>query len=180
MRVFFAIEFDDKTRAYIKSVQSMIRENSIKGNFSHEENFHLTLRFIGEVDENQLISLKSALNRAIEQTSPFSINFNKLGFFSREGKKIVWMGIKNEDKCLDKLYKALEDHLVSEGFQREERGYSPHITLSRETILKQGFDEQLKNIKVSSAEIGVSKISLMESVRVDGKLTYRAVYVKSI
>jgi hypothetical protein len=42
MRVFFAIEFDDSIKEYIEKVQNTVRENSIKGNFSHEDNFHLT------------------------------------------------------------------------------------------------------------------------------------------
>lgn len=180
MRLFFAIEFDVETKEYIKKVQNEIRENSVKGNFSHEENFHLTLKFIGEVGKEKFEKLKSSLDKAVEQINPFSFKFNRLGFFAKENKKVVWIGIKNDDKILDKLYNVLEAALYENGFPKESRGYSPHITLSRETVLKPEFEEQLGKIKIDSREIIVNKVSLMESTRVNGKLTYRAVYVKKI
>lgn len=180
MRLFFAIEFDNETKEYIKEVQNIIRENSVKGNFSHEENFHLTLKFMGEIEQGNLTKLKSSLDRAVEQIDPFSFKFNKLGFFTKESKKIVWIGIKNEDKVLDRLYNTLEAILYENGFPKDFRGYSPHITLSRETVFKTGFDEQLGKIKINSKEIKVNKVSLMESTRINGKLTYRAIYIKEI
>lgn len=180
MRLFFAIEFDDKTKEYIKDVQNIVRQNSVKGNFSHEENFHLTLKFMGEVERERLTKLKSSLDRAVEQIGSFSLKFNKLGFFTKEAKKIVWIGIKNEDKVLDKLYNTLETILYENGFPKDFRGYSPHITLCRETVFKTGFEEQLGKIKIDSKDIKVNKVSLMESTRINGKLTYMAVYVKEI
>lgn len=180
MRLFFAIEFDNDTKEYIEKVQNIIRENSVRGNFSHEENFHLTLKFMGEIEQGNLAKLKSSLDRTVEQIDSFSFKFNKLGFFTKEAKKIVWIGIKNEDKVLNKLYDTLETVLNKNGFPKDFRSYSPHITLSRETVFKTGFEEALSKIKIDFKEIKVIKVSLMESTRINGKLTYRAIYVKEL
>ena len=180
MRVFFAIEFDDSIKEYIEKVQNTVRENSIRGNFSHEDNFHLTLKFIGEIGEEKLTRLKYTLDSAVNQVESFSLKFDKLGFFTKEAKKIVWIGIKNEDKSLDKLYNILEAVLFSNGFSKDLRGYSPHITLARETVFKAGFEEVLRKIEIDPMEIKVNRVSLMESTRVNGKLKYKAIYVKEI
>ena len=180
MRVFYAIEFSDSVKEYIKSVQNVIRENSIKGNFSHEENFHLTLKFIGEVDEKKLSKLKYSLDKVSGQVKPFSIRFDQMGFFNKENKKVVWIGVENEDKGLLQLYNTLETVLHAEGFAKELRGYSPHITLSRETVLKDGFEKQTAGAVIDPMEINVNRISLMESTRINGKLTYRSIYTREI
>ena len=180
MRVFYAIEFSDSVKEYIKSVQNVIRENSIKGNFSHEENFHLTLKFIGEVDEKKLSKLKYSLDKVSGQVKPFSIRFDQMGFFNKENKKVVWIGVENEDKGLLQLYNTLETVLHAEDFAKELRGYSPHITLSRETVLKDGFEKQTAGAVIDPMEINVNRISLMESTRINGKLTYRSIYTREI
>lgn len=178
MRVFFAIEFNDDIKGYIKEIQNKVREYSTVGNFSHEENFHLTLKFIGEVGEDEIAKLKYCLDSAAGQTVPFSLKLDRLGVFTKEARKIVWIGIKNEDKGLEKLYNTLDTILYDNGFQKDVKGYKPHITLSRETVFKAGFDEQLGKIKIASKEIKVDKVSLMESTRVNGKLKYNAIYIK--
>lgn len=180
MRVFFAVEFDEETKKYIKDIQNIIRENSDKGNFSHEENFHLTVRFIGEVEQSEIDKLKTSLDEAVKHIKPFSFKFTKPGFFSRGNKKIMWIGTKNEDGMLNRLYNSLEYALSNNEYEKEDRQYNPHITLSRETILKDGFENELKRIDVKPLEVKVNSISLMESTRINGKLTYRPIYIKEI
>lgn len=180
MRVFFAIEFDDSIKEYIGKVQNTVIENSIKGNLSHEDNFHLTLKFIGEVGEEKLTRLKYSLDGTVKEFEPFSLMFDRLGFFTKEAKKIVWIGIRNEDKGLEQLYNILEAVLFNNGFSKDLRGYSPHITLARETVFKVGFEEKLSKIEIDPKKIKVNRVSLMESTRVNGKLKYKAIYVKEI
>lgn len=180
MRVFFAIEFNDETKEYIKSVQNSIRENSEKGNFSDKENFHLTLRFIGEVASDEIEKLKNALDDSISNIKSFKFNLNNLGFFTKGSSKVVWIGIDNKDGMLNSLKTSLENSLLSYGYEKEERTFSPHITLSRNTIFKNSFENKLKSIDITLKEVTVSKISLMESKRVDGKLVYVPIYVKEV
>lgn len=180
MRVFFAVEFDDDTKRYITRVQDIIKENSEKGNFSHEENFHLTVRFIGEVDFSEIERLKKALDEAVANIKAFKFNLGKLGFFTKGSSKILWLGIYNRDNMLNHLKISLENSLAVYGYEKETRSFSPHITLSRNTILNKDLEKDLKSIDIAAKEVNVNKISLMESKRVDGKLVYVPIYVKEI
>jgi 2'-5' RNA ligase len=180
MRVFIAIELEDWLKEYIYEKQKDIKRNSIKGNFSRKENFHLTLRFIGEADEEEIERIKKAIDRTAETSKPFNMQLGKLGYFPRKNKKIVWAGISNGQKKLRNLFDILEINLEKQGFDREERGLKPHITIARQVRLKIDFDNLAEKINIESLNIPVEKISLMESTRVNGKLTYRPIYVKEI
>lgn len=180
MRVFFAIEFKDEIKNYLDSIQSDLKKYCTKGNFSRKENLHLTLRFIGEVDLNTLDTLKSVLDKVALCNSPFTLKLNNLGSFNKGNRHILWTGIQKEDNSLNLLYDSLQSILSENGFEKETRKYSPHITLCREALIDKDYFEEIKNIKLEPHPIEVNKISLMESTRVDGKLIYRPIHVKEL
>lgn len=174
MRVFIAIEFSDTIKKYLFDKQQLARKYCTKGNFTSSANFHLTLRFIGEVQNNELSSIKKAIDDTAELNNPFEISFDSIGCFSRGFKKILWIGIQKSNE-LQNLYTCLEDALSKYGYIKDEKGYSPHITLGREVVTDNM--ESLKNeIEIKSEKINVTGISLMESTRVNGILTYRPLY----
>lgn len=173
MRVFYAIEFKEEIKDSLFSVQKDLRRLCNGGNFSHRENFHLTLRFIGEQTPEQVQKLISALHNTAAVTSGFTLKINRLGAFNKGNKKIIWAGLEKNIE-LQLLYNELENNLDKAGYPREERGYSPHITLVRETRLENSA-EGLNNIKFNNIHIQVDSISLMESKRVDNRLTYTAI-----
>lgn len=180
MRMFIAIELENTLKEYIFEKQQMIKNNSRKGNFSRKENFHLTLKFIGEVNIEEIEDIKKAINKTALGYSHFKINLGKLGYFSRKNKKIIWIGISQGNKRLNQLFNILETNLDRFGFEREIRGLKPHITLAREVVLKKDFNFLSKEIRIEDKEIQVKKISLMESTRIDGLLTYRPIYRKDL
>ena len=83
MRLFISINFDQPTRANILKVQERLRREG-NGNFSSEENLHLTLAFLGEIVEERVKDVKDAMN-AVE-VPEMSLKFSDIGFF-RTGKK---------------------------------------------------------------------------------------------
>jgi len=89
---------------------------------------HLTLKFLGKTDKkDQIIEV---LNK-IPKIKPFDLNFNGLGKFGRGADiRVVWVGIKPSEN-LKILFDKIESHLEPIGFPREERKFSPHITLAR-------------------------------------------------
>ena len=74
----------------------------------------------------------------------------------------------------------MERELLKEGFPKEKRGISPHITLGREVDLTEKFDNIKAKIPLEPLEISANKISVMESKRIDGKLVYKAVFVQNL
>jgi len=179
MRVFYAIEFQPKMKDYLSSLQMHLKNYCIKGNFSCKENFHLTLKFIGEVDRYSLKKVKESLDYVACINNSFNLKLDNIGEFKREQKSIVWIGIKQLDNSLQLLYNSLEDNLALRGFKRENRKYRPHITLSRETIFKENCNP-LNEILIDHLDIEVKQISIMESSTINNKLTYTPIYVKNL
>ena len=179
MRVFIAIELENNLKDYIFQNQQIVKTNSIKGNFSRKENFHLTVRFIGEANSKEIEDLKYTIDKTTVGFSSFELELGKLGYFQRKSKKVIWLGIGKGQQILRELFDIIEDNLEKLGFEREIRGLNPHITLAREVILDKDFNHVSKEVKIEKRIIPVNGISLMESTRVEGRLTYRPIYTKN-
>lgn len=180
MRVFIAIEFSKEIKDYMYSVQQELKVSMERGNFSNVENFHITLRFIGELSQDKILSLKQAIEKTAASGISFKLHTDTIGFFPKGNKKIIWMGITNENALLEKLFLSLELELEKIGIKKEDKPFSPHITLVREAILKEDFITLKNNIRIENKEICVENISLMESTRINGKLAYIPLYVCKI
>lgn len=175
LRVFYAIEFEDEIKEYIYKQQIKVKEKSVKGNFSRKENIHLTLKFIGEVQESKVKELARVLEKSTKDRNSFYLILNRTGQFKKGSRSIVWVGIE-QSKALETLHETLEDQLHYLGYEKETRSFKPHVTIGRQVILKEDISDILLNKKVK-----VKKISLMESKRVEGVLTYipiASVYLK--
>ena len=70
MRCFFAIEIDEETRLFLARIQSALRDSGIRGNYTNPTNFHLTLKFIGEVNPANLPGLELVLKKLLQNTIP--------------------------------------------------------------------------------------------------------------
>ena len=181
MRVFIAIEFEQHIKDYLYSIQKQIMNYSSSGNFTRPENFHLTLKFIGEMQPSYVKDITAAMAEAVKTCNPFKLYPDGLGNFPRGNKMIVWMGLKGELDRLNHLFSRLEMALSDIGIAMETRRYSPHITLGRQVSLTVDFPKLAKDIfPDSSSVIEVSRISLMESTRKNGRLTYIPLYVQSL
>jgi len=93
------------------------------------ENLHLTLRFIGEVDEREAATLDEALSGV--QRAPFGLQVSGCGIFAqRRGPEAVWVGVASTPPLVD-LQAAIERAAVRSGLAPEEKRFRPHITLAR-------------------------------------------------
>lgn len=178
IRVFISIEFSEDIKEYLTKVQDIIREKSTTGNFVRNSNFHLTLRFIGEINNDELYKLKEAVNQTALKNNNFQVRFKELGRFSRGNKDIIWIGIKENDS-LNKLYSSLQDALEIQGYSKELKKFVPHITLGREVSLNEDLNKIKNQVNIDKA-ISVSRISIMQTTRLNGKLTYVPLYEKNL
>jgi len=177
MRVFIAIEFEQPIKDYLNRIQKQVMSYSTDGNFSRPENFHLTLKFIGEVEPSFLGNITAAMAQAVQGIKPFKLGLHSLGNFPRGNKMIIWMGVCGELDALNLLFNQLETSLSDIGIAKDTRGYSPHITLGREVRLAVPFSKVASAIAADPYQIiEVRKISLMESTRQEGRLMYIPLY----
>ena len=171
IRIFIAIQIPGDIKDYLSDVQEILRENSNKGRFTPKENIHLALRFIGEVGDDELHKLKRAMDEVAADKRNFEIYLNDLGRFPRGDRSIMWMGIQ-QNQMLQGLYSDLELALEKEGYNKENRRFTPHITLGRQVALTRDFEDIKNNIHMDRTVITIDRITLMESKRVEGVLKY--------
>ncbi|HOP11423.1 MAG TPA: RNA 2',3'-cyclic phosphodiesterase [Oscillospiraceae bacterium] len=164
MRLFVAVHFSPEIKTVLLSAIEDLRRQSA-GNFTRPENLHLTLVFIGESD--RISEAKNALSAV--QSAPFELTVGGAGKFG----DLWWAGI-DKNPALNTLAASVRAELTKRNFDIDPKPFRAHITLAREL--------REKNIKldVSPAAMTVSRISLMRSDRINGKLTYTEVFGKPL
>jgi len=175
VRVFIGVRLPEGIKEQLVSVQGEVKRASLKGSFTDPDNFHLTMRFIGEVDLDQKITIETALARCTKNQVPFLVETARLGYFFKKNKWIIWMGIK-ENSQLRKLYDQLNaELLVHATTVADEVAFIPHLTLGRGIVLSQEW-ETLSEVPLPfDQKIPVTGLTLFESVRLNGKLVYRPI-----
>jgi RNA 2',3'-cyclic 3'-phosphodiesterase len=157
MRVFIAIDIDDKIRKAIADLQKQIasKVNVKKGDLKWVEpnNIHLTLKFLGEISEEQLNQVKEITETVASAHQKFNLEIESVGSFGGRSAKIVWVGAKKGTDELLALQKDLDDLLAQAGFPKEDREFSAHLTLCR-------VNHPIAGIKIGEAIAQFSRLKL--------------------
>lgn len=175
MRTFIAIELEDEVKDCLEETQKKAAEFCRKGNYTPRDNFHLTLHFLGEVTPDDVEYLQQAIMETARFQKAFDLTLDRIGFFPRGREGVLWAGVEKSTP-LFKLFQNLEKNLGKQGFPREKKGLSPHITLGREVEPFYSFSDVQKKVEMEKKTIRVTGISLMESVRMGRKLIYQPLF----
>ena len=135
------------------------------------EKLHLTLKFLGNVAEDDLIRVEQALEQLRGRHEPFEVSTAGFGAFPSERKaRILWAGVGEGSEPLRAVALSVEDLLEPAGFGREQRPYVPHLTLGR----ARGRQAKLDDASVSppALRFTLSSVDLVESVPGEGDVTY--------
>lgn len=174
MRVFIGIELSDDAKRKISDIEDSLRENVLSGNFVPEENHHITLHFLGDIQEERIAKLREAMEEASLHLRHFDLKTGRLGEFRKRSRSIILMGLEESEE-LQKAYSRLKDALEEKGFVAENTPYVPHITLVRNAIWRKNGSEGTLP-KPGSAGTGIpilaDRFVLFESKRVEGKSCY--------
>jgi len=127
MRLFIAVEIDDAVRKPLAEVQRRLRYINAKVSWVAPQNFHFTLKFLGETGEDQLTGIQQAMDTIAAEFPPLQCELRGLGQFPR----VIWAGLHGETERLAALAKRLDEELGKLGFLREQRDFKPHLTLGR-------------------------------------------------
>lgn len=129
MRLFTAIDLPQTVARSLASLLDRLRPYA-RLRWQPVENLHLTTKFIGEWPQERLPELKDAL-RPLSGRAPIRIRLEGLGWFPNErAPRVFWTGVK-AGKELAELARDTEDALARLGVAREDRPFSPHLTLAR-------------------------------------------------
>ncbi len=175
MRTFIAINFDNGTKKYISELQNRVKADCKRGNFTAVDNLHLTMHFLGEITPEDVEYVKEAMAETAAGNRKFKLDFDRFGYFDRGEKCILWLGAR-KSRELVRLYEMLERNLGKQGFKRERVAFTPHITLAREAVFYYNKRIATDKFKPEFDGMFVDEICLMESKRINGKLTYKKLY----
>ena len=130
MRLFIALEIPAAVRETLGKITTPLKSESPGARWSLPESMHVTLKFLGETNAQQLEAVRAALPK-IASPQAVTLNFRGIGFFPDEKRpRVMWCGVESSPNLFD-LAARIENSLASFGFKPEARAYVPHITLAR-------------------------------------------------
>jgi RNA 2',3'-cyclic 3'-phosphodiesterase len=167
MRLFIAIEIPESLKKELAEVQARLRGAGVDASWTREEGMHLTLKFLGEVSEQQVPGIMNGLQKAAEGIGPLSLSVSGVGTFPNpKNARVVWIGLAGDIEQLTRLQIAVEKAMVLLGMVREERTFTPHLTLGRIKYIRSRNTwirtlDEVKDISLPGFE--ATSVSLMKS-----------------
>jgi len=164
MRLFTAIDLPPNVLLRLERLQSALRPEALI-KWSPLDNLHITTKFIGEWPDTRLEELSDTLQK-VAQRVPFELELKDLGWFPNErSPRVLWVGIRRE-KALRDLAQETEECLFTLGIAKEDRPFTPHLTLARvkSPVPLDGLRAKVHEMR--STELGVfaaSQFSLFRS-----------------
>jgi 2'-5' RNA ligase len=171
IRTFIAIELSEEIRQSLQSTilryQGLLPSGWVK--WVATKNLHLTLKFLGDTDLNLIPGIQNQMDMLVASTTRFQFVAAAAGLFPSARKpRVIWIGLDNKTD-LTGLSKGLDDALEPLKIAREERPFSPHLTIGRvyqgladELLLKIG-ETILRNQPGEIGKVMVDHISLIKS-----------------
>jgi len=172
MRVFIAIELPESLRGRIAAFSKDLRAKTPdpKGTLRWVklEQFHLTLKFLGDCAAPRLPGLRRALEETARGHSSFGLSFDGAGFFkSGATLKVLWLGVSEGKERVIRLAKDLNEACAGMGFPIENKPFHPHLTLARskESFSARTLESITRQIPAPEpSPILIEKVSLIQSV----------------
>jgi 2'-5' RNA ligase len=173
MRLFTAIELGDAVRAQVAAVTAALRER-VHRNAPHArvtwipgERLHLTVRFIGEVDDRLAERVIGALRLPLPMP-PLTMGFGALGAFPPKGPpRVIWIDVVDGHDAVARVESAISARLLDLGIPKDDRPYSPHLTLARvrepaglrAPVLFDGLSPRVGRMSVDAITLFQSRLS---------------------
>ncbi|GBD93722.1 2',5' RNA ligase family [bacterium BMS3Abin05] len=132
IRSFIAIEIPKVIRDKIADLQYELRRIPAQVSWVKPKNIHVTLKFLGEIQESLVPRIEEMLQEISAKTVPFEIMIEETGFFPNARRpRVLWVGVHEEDRHLSRFFAEIERGLLPLGFANEKRGFKPHLTIGR-------------------------------------------------
>ena len=129
MRLFIALDIPQNVRERISAYVERVRPLCPDARWVRVEGVHITLKFIGEIQDARVPEVSKTL--AGIKARPFDVKFDNVGFFpSPKSPRVFWIGVHAGEE-LPRLAEAVSEALAAIGIPREDKSYSPHLTLAR-------------------------------------------------
>lgn len=133
LRTFIALELDKSVHANVVTLQTTLARRLPQVHWVEPSNLHLTLLFLGEVDERAVLDVCRVTAEAVRPQPAFAMTLAGLGGFPNLRRpRTLWVGVAEGVQPLTELHQRIEAALLAHGsYRREDRDFTPHVTLGR-------------------------------------------------
>ena len=166
IRTFIALEISDVIRNQITLIQKQLANKGAEVKWSKKENIHLTLKFMGEIDDKKHVKIIEAIDSVGENTRRLKLFLTELGMFPNEFRPtVIWVGIGGEVEELRQMAERCDYYLTANGFEIEKIYFNPHITIGRIKKLtnKKRFISEVNSIKMGRTKFEVENLHVVKS-----------------
>jgi 2'-5' RNA ligase len=167
MRVFISVELPEEIKKEILEIQNQLPE--FRGKKTEFENLHLTLKFLGEISEEQVKEVRKRLKEI--RLANFEALLAEIGVFSPSFIKIIWVRLENCDKLQEEIDEKLD------GLFKKEKRFMGHITIARVKSVKdkRKFLSSLKEAKYENKKFKAGRFLLKESTLTEDRPLYKTI-----
>lgn len=132
MRTFIAISLPQEIKTALVKLQKNLKTSGADVKWVEEQNIHLTLKFLGEIEEKIAEKICVILKETAKNLNPFSLRLESPGAFPRTDKpRVIWAGLGEDIQQLKNIVAELEKKLSEIDIPAEERAFASHITIGR-------------------------------------------------
>ena len=188
MRLFTAINLSDRSRQLLLDKVNILKNNIEQDlKWVDPENWHVTLKFLGDTKKEKAEKVKEDITQIASFNKSFPVILNKVGAFPHlNHPKVLYVGVNEGFAELTQIQEKLENKLYERGYSRENRRYTPHLTLarSRKNTNFNILSDKLKNFAEKNNFIKIyfkaDRISLMKSELTSQGPIYEEVFAKNL
>jgi RNA 2',3'-cyclic 3'-phosphodiesterase len=166
IRTFICIELPQTVQALLAKFQDSLKRLGADVSWVEPSNIHLTLKFLGDVPEPMLATLSSIVEKAAFSTVPFELQVNGAGFFPNlRAPRVLWVAIQPVPQQLQDLQEWIDVELFKLGIAREDRKFSPHLTIGRVKSPRnlQALVSAMHKLDISSEIVTAREVTVMKS-----------------
>jgi len=177
-RGFIAIDVESNKK--LTDFENEIKKTGADLKLVETNNIHITLKFLGDTEETLIDEIEKIMTNAAKAISSFNIQLKGSGVFPNNTYiKIVWLGIKNGEPIAE-MAQRIDDQTSKIGFEKEKRGFSPHLTIARVKtarnkdkllqVLEKYRDVEFADIKVEAVKLKKSELTPNGPIYTDLKI----------
>ena len=167
IRCFIAIEIPEPIQNQLARIQGALQKQIQKASWVKRGNIHLTLKFLGDIDPDDLKSIGEAIEAGTSRHRSFPLRIGGVGAFPNLARpRVIWAGVKVGAERVSALARDINVALSHCGFSLDTKKFNPHLTIARlkERIDLRPYTNQYRQYdRIDGAEMTVDTISLIQS-----------------
>ena len=158
LRLFIAIELTPEVHLALTELQDTLKRQlppkTVR--WTKPDGIHLTLKFLGDTPQDKVQAVIQGMTTAAADFAPFEFHVSGFGCFPNPRKaRVLWVGVPEPPKAMAGLQRAVDLHMHKLGYPREERAFSPHLTLGRVNDSASPAERQTLNDLLTRTQVGL-------------------------